>query len=96
MLTNKQKSFLRSEANRLQPLVQIGKSGLTESVITQIEEALEAKELIKVTILQNCDQDKNEIAAKLEEQVGIEVVQVIGKIIVLYKESVEKKRIELP
>ena len=96
MLTNKQKSFLRSEANRLQPFVHIGKSGLTESVITQIEEALEAKELIKVTILQNCDQDKNEIAAKLEEQVGIEVVQVIGKIIVLYKESVEKKRIELP
>lgn len=96
MLTNKQKSFLRGEANRLQPLVHIGKSGLTESVITQIEEALEAKELIKVTILQNCDQDKNEIAAKLEEQVGIEVIQVIGKIIVLYKESVEKKRIELP
>ena len=86
MLTNKQKSFLRGEANRLQPFVHIGKSGLTESVITQIEEALEAKELIKVTILQNCDQDKNEIAAKLEEQVGIEVVQVIGKIIVLYKE----------
>ncbi|MBO0602454.1 ribosome assembly RNA-binding protein YhbY [Sporosarcina sp. E16_3] len=96
MLTNKQKSFLRGESNRLQPLVHIGKSGLTESVITQIEEALEAKEIIKVTILQNCDQDKNEIAAKLEEQVGIEVVQVIGKIIVLYKESVEKKRIELP
>lgn len=96
MLTNKQKSFLRGESNRLQPLVHIGKSGLTESVITQIEEALEAKELIKVTILQNCDQDKNEIAAKLEEQVGIEVVQVIGRIIVLYKESVEKKRIELP
>ena len=96
MLTNKQKSFLRGESNRLQPLVHVGKSGLTESVITQIEEAIEAKELIKVTILQNCDQDKNEIAAKLEEQVGIEVVQVIGKIIVLYKESVEKKRIELP
>jgi RNA-binding protein len=96
MLTNKQKSFLRSESNRLQPLVHIGKSGLTASVITQIEEALEAKELIKVTILQNCEQDKKEIASKLEEQAGIEVVQEIGKIIVLYKESVEKKRIELP
>jgi len=96
MLTNKQKSFLRGESNRLQPLVHIGKSGLTASVITQIEEALEAKELIKVTILQNCEQDKKEIAAKLEEQAGIEVVQEIGKIIVLYKESVEKKRIELP
>lgn len=96
MLTGKQKRFLRSNANNLQPLVHIGKSGLTESVIAQIEEALEAKELIKVTILQNCEQDKNEIAAKLDEQVGVEVVQVIGSIIVLYKESVEKKRIELP
>lgn len=96
MLTGKQKRFLRSNANPLQPLVHIGKSGLTESVIAQIEEALEAKELIKVTILQNCEQDKNDIATKLDEQVGIEVVQVIGSIIVLYKESVEKKRIELP
>ena len=96
MLTGKQKRFLRSNANNLQPLVHIGKSGLSESVIAQIEEALEAKELIKVTILQNCEEDKNDIAAKLDNEVGIEVVQVIGSIIVLYKESVEKKRIELP
>ncbi|MFJ7933588.1 ribosome assembly RNA-binding protein YhbY [Sporosarcina sp. NPDC096371] len=96
MLTGKQKRFLRSNANQLQPLVHIGKSGLTQSVINQIDEALEAKELIKVTILQNCEEDKNDIAVKLDEQVGIEVVQVIGSIIVLYKESKEKKRIELP
>ncbi len=96
MLTGKQKRFLRSEANRLQPLVQIGKNGLTQSIITQIDEVLEAKELIKVTILQNCDEDKNDIAAKLDELEGIEVAQVIGNIIVLYKESKEKKRIELP
>ncbi|MCZ2259388.1 ribosome assembly RNA-binding protein YhbY [Sporosarcina sp. G11-34] len=96
MLTGKQKRFLRSNANHLQPLFQIGKNGLTEAVIHQIEEALEAKELIKVNILQNCDEDKNEIAGKLAEQDGIKVVQVIGNIIVLYKESIEKKRIELP
>ncbi|WP_342511204.1 ribosome assembly RNA-binding protein YhbY [Sporosarcina sp. FSL K6-1522] len=96
MLTGKQKGFLRSEAHHLQPLFQIGKSGLTASVITQIEEALEAKELIKVNILQNCEQDKKEIAAQLGEQEGMEVVQVIGNILILYKESVEKKRIVLP
>ena len=84
MLTGKQKRFLRSNANHLQPLFQIGKNGLTEAVIHQIEEALEAKELIKVNILQNCDEDKNEIAGKLAEQDGIKVVQVIGNIIVLY------------
>lgn len=96
MLTTKQRKFLRSEAHHLQPLFQIGKNGLTDSVIHQIEEALEAKELIKVNILQNCEEDKNGIAATLDEQEGVEVVQVIGNIIVLYKESKEKKRIELP
>ena len=96
MLTGKQKRFLRSKANHLQPLFQIGKNGLTQSVIEQIEEALESKELIKVNILQNCAEDKNEIAQTLSEQEGMYVVQVIGNIIILYKESIEKKRIELP
>ncbi|MEK3934127.1 ribosome assembly RNA-binding protein YhbY [Sporosarcina sp. FSL W7-1349] len=96
MLTGKQKRFLRSEAHHLQPVFQIGKSGLTEAVIAQIEEALEAKELIKVNILQNCDEDKNEIAAKLEARDGLEIVQVIGNMLILYKESKEKKQIQLP
>ncbi len=96
MLTGKQKSFLRSKAHHLQPLVQIGKNGLTESVIELIEEALEAKELIKVTILQNCGEDKKEIAAVLAARENMHVVQTIGKVIVLYKESVENKQIELP
>ena len=96
MLTGKQKGFLRSEAHHLQPLFQIGKNGCTESVIVQIEEALEAKELIKVSILQNCGEDKKEIAEKFAQREGLNVVQTIGNIIVLYKESVEKKRIELP
>lgn len=95
MLSGKQKSYLRSEAHHLQPIFQIGKGGLTEPIIKQIEEALEARELIKVSILQNCEEDKNEIAERLQEA-GIEVVQVIGKILVLYKESKEKKRILLP
>ncbi|MGN7388502.1 ribosome assembly RNA-binding protein YhbY [Sporosarcina sp. SAFN-015] len=95
MLTGKQKSYLRSEAHHLQPIFQIGKGGLTEPIIKQIEEALEARELIKVSILQNCEEDKTDIATKLQEA-GIGVVQVIGKILVLYKESKEKKRIVLP
>ncbi|MCM3756935.1 ribosome assembly RNA-binding protein YhbY [Sporosarcina aquimarina] len=96
MLTSKQKSFLRSEAHHLQPIFQIGKSGLTDAIIKQIEEALEARELIKVSVLQNCEQDKEEIAEVLSEQPGLEVVQIIGKTIVLYKESTEKKKIVLP
>lgn len=96
MLTSKQKSFLRSEAHHLQPIFQIGKSGLTDAIIKQIEEALEARELIKVSVLQNCEQDKEEIADVLSEQASLEVVQIIGKTIVLYKESTEKKKIVLP
>ncbi len=96
MLTGKQKRFLRSEAHHLQPLFQIGKLGLTDSVIAQIEEALEARELIKVNILQNCGEDKKEIAEKLAERNGLYVVQVIGNILILYKESVENKQITLP
>lgn len=95
MLSGKQKSYLRSEAHHLQPIFQIGKGGLTDAIIKQIEEALEARELIKVSILQNCEEDKKDIAGRLEEA-GIEVVQIIGKILVLYKESKEKKRIVLP
>lgn len=95
MLSGKQKSYLRSEAHHLQPIFQIGKGGLTEPIIKQIEEALEARELIKVSILQNCEEAKSDIAAKFQEA-GIDVVQVIGKILVLYKESKEKKRIVLP
>ncbi|EGQ27608.1 ribosome assembly RNA-binding protein YhbY [Mammaliicoccus sciuri] len=96
MLTGKQKRFLRSEAHHLQPLFQIGKSGLTEAILAQIDEALEARELLKVSVLQNCEEDKNEIAERIGAFKGIEVVQVIGNIIVLYRESKEKKRILLP
>ncbi|WOV85486.1 ribosome assembly RNA-binding protein YhbY [Sporosarcina jeotgali] len=96
MITSKQKSFLRSEAHHLQPIFQIGKSGLTDAIIKQIEEALEARELIKISVLQNCEQNKEEIAEVLGQQAGLEVVQIIGKTIVLYKESAEKKKIVLP
>ncbi|MBD7906887.1 ribosome assembly RNA-binding protein YhbY [Sporosarcina gallistercoris] len=96
MLTSKQKSFLRSEAHHLQPIFQIGKSGMTDAIIKQIEEALEARELIKLSVLQNCEQDKEEIADILSQQDGFEVVQIIGKTIILYKESKEKKKIVLP
>ncbi|HLR11372.1 MAG TPA: ribosome assembly RNA-binding protein YhbY [Sporosarcina sp.] len=96
MLTGKQKRFLRSEAHHLQPVFQIGKNGLTTPVIEQIEEALEARELIKVNILQNCMEDKGEMAERLSKREGLEVVQVIGNILVLYKESKEHKQITLP
>ena len=95
MLTGKQKRFLRSKAHHLNPIFQIGKSGLTEQMIIEIEAALEVRELIKVSMLQNCEEPKEDIQPKFEEA-GIMVVQQIGNIFVLYKESEENKTIKLP
>jgi RNA-binding protein len=96
MLTGKQKRHLRSLAHHLDPIFQVGKGGVNENLIRQIEDALEARELLKVSVLQNCEQDKDEVAEELTEGAGAELVQVIGKTIVLYKESVENKKIKLP
>ncbi|MFD1018831.1 ribosome assembly RNA-binding protein YhbY [Thalassobacillus hwangdonensis] len=96
MLTGKQKRFLRSEAHHLNPIFQVGKTGVNENMIAQIDEALEKRELIKVSVLQNCMEDKNEVAKELAEGARAELVQVIGNTIVLYKESEENKQINLP
>ncbi|MEC5422187.1 ribosome assembly RNA-binding protein YhbY [Virgibacillus sp. C22-A2] len=96
MLTGKQKSFLRSEAHHLKPIFQVGKDGVNDNMLEQINEALEKRELIKISILQNCMDDKNTVADHLRRGTKGEIVQIIGNIIVLYKESVESKQIQLP
>ncbi|WP_010495558.1 ribosome assembly RNA-binding protein YhbY [Paenibacillus elgii] len=96
MLTGKQKRYLRSLAHHMNPIFQVGKGGVNDHLIRHISEALEVRELIKVTVLNNCMEDRNEVAEQLAQGAGAELVQVIGKIIVLYKESREHKTIELP
>jgi RNA-binding protein len=96
MLTGKQKRYLRSLAHHLDPIFQVGKGGVNDHLIRHVQEALEARELIKVSVLNNCLEDKVEIANALAEGAEAELVQVIGKTIVLYKESREHKQIELP
>ncbi|NEU31615.1 ribosome assembly RNA-binding protein YhbY [bacterium LRH843] len=96
MLTGKQKRFLRSKAHHLNPIFQVGKGGVSENMSKQIAEALEVRELIKVSILQNCDEDKHDVATELTKSTGAELVQVIGQTIVLYKESKEHKELVLP
>jgi RNA-binding protein len=96
MLTGKQKRFLRSQAHHLNPIFQVGKGGVNEHLIRHIEEALEVRELIKITVLNNSGEDRNEVGQQLAEGAGAELVQVIGKVIVLYKESRDHKTIELP
>ncbi|MFD1362989.1 ribosome assembly RNA-binding protein YhbY [Lentibacillus salinarum] len=96
MLTGKQKRYLRSRANHLKPVFQVGKTGVNANMIKQIGEALEKRELIKVSVLQNCLDDKDTVAEQLASGTGAEIVQTIGRMIVLYKESEEHKQIELP
>ncbi|MGZ3122339.1 ribosome assembly RNA-binding protein YhbY, partial [Bacillus subtilis] len=87
---------LRSKAHHLTPIFQVGKGGVNDNMIKQIAEALEARELIKVSVLQNCEEDKNDVAEALVKGSRSQLVQTIGNTIVLYKESKENKQIELP
>ena len=90
-LRGKQKRFLRSKAHHLQPIFQVGKGGLNEAMITQIKEALEKRELIKITLLQNTDEIAEDVADVLKNQIGCEIVQIIGRVVVLYKASSKDK-----
>ncbi|WP_416827318.1 ribosome assembly RNA-binding protein YhbY [Ectobacillus polymachus] len=96
MLTGKQKRFLRAQAHHLSPIFQVGKGGVNENMVKQIGEALEVRELIKVSVLQNCEYDRYEVSEELATGAQAELVQVIGGSIVLYKESAEHKKITLP
>ncbi|MDQ0244526.1 RNA-binding protein [Bacillus fengqiuensis] len=96
MLTGKQKRFLRSKAHHLTPIFQVGKGGVNENMVKQIADVLEARELIKVSVLQNCEEDRYTVAEELSTGAKAELVQVIGNTIVLYKESRENKQIALP
>lgn len=96
MLTGKQKRYLRSLAHHLQPIFQVGKGGTNEQIIRHITDAIETRELIKLSVLNNCLDDPKQIGAELAADSGSELVQVIGRTIVLYKESRENKQIELP
>lgn len=96
LLTGKQRSYLKSIANNLDPLFQIGKNGLSENFIKQVDEALENRELVKINVLKNCMEEPNDIANDLVEELNAEFVQSIGRKIVIYRESEENKEIKLP
>lgn len=96
MLTGKQRSYLKSLANNIDPTFQIGKNGLSDNFIKQIEEAIESRELIKIKILQNSLLNPTDVANEIAEKIDAEFVQSIGSKFVLYKESKENKKIQLP
>lgn len=96
-MTSKQRAYLKSLAMTQTPIFQIGKASLTPENTKAIADALEARELIKISVLQNCMDDPGELAQMVAERTKSQVVQVIGKKIVLYKEGKDnKKKIMLP
>jgi putative RNA-binding protein, yhbY family len=95
-MTSKQRAYLKGLAMKLDPVFNVGKSSITPEFTSAIAEVLETRELIKISVLKNCLDEPREIAEVLAERTHSHVVQVIGKKIVLYKESKDNKKIELP
>ena len=95
-MTSKQRAYLKSLASKLDPIFQVGKSSLTPELTEAIGEAFHNNELIQVAVLKNCMDDPNEIAQTMAERTHSQVVQVIGKKIVLYKPDKDKPKIQLP
>lgn len=93
MLTGKQKSYLRSLANTLDSIIQVGKGGVTETVVTAVNQALTARELIKLTVLNNCQDPVDQVAQELARATKSELVQQLGKKIVLYRANPENPRV---
>ncbi len=95
-MTTKQRAYLKGLAMTMDPIVQIGKASLTPEVIEAVREAIDKRELVKISVLKNCFDDPKEIAQIIAERTHSEVVQVIGKKIVLFKQAKENSKIDLP
>ncbi len=95
MLTSKQRAYLRSLASNEPAIMQVGKSGIGENLIKTVSDALEARELIKLSVLENSGEEAREVAEALAAATNSDVVAVIGKKVILYRESEKNKRIEL-
>ena len=89
-MTSKQRAYLRSLAQKIEPIFQIGKTGITDNQIEQLINALEARELIKITFLDTIPDDKTSIAEEIATKTNSEIVQIIGKKLTLYKKSTKK------
>ena len=95
MLTSKQRAQLRGLTNGMQAIFQVGKGGIGDALIKQVDDALEARELIKITVLENAQTTSRAVADEIAAKVKADVVQVIGSKFILYRESKEHKEIVL-
>lgn len=91
-MTSKERAQWRARANSLEPVIQIGKEGISDNLITQIDDTLDARELIKIRVhLETAPKTPKELAGELAQALGAEIIQVIGGILVLYRQADEEK-----
>lgn len=95
-LTSKQRAYLKSLANSIDPILQVGKSSLTPEFTSSVEDAFNTREILKIAVLKNCIDDPRQIAEAVAERTHSTVVQVIGKKIILYKPDKKNPKIVLP
>ncbi len=95
MLNSRQRAQLRGMANDFETILQVGKMGISENTVKQVDDALEARELIKMSVLETCPITSREVADELALRVKADVVQVIGRKFILYRESRDNKTIKL-
>ena len=96
ILTGKQKRYLRGRGSTIDPILLVGKGGIVPGIVQQADDALEARELIKVRILKNCLEDRDGVARELSKQTDAALVQVIGHTFLLYRPAVKNPQIQLP
>lgn len=96
MITSKQRSFLRTLANNMEPIFHLGKAGIEENFLKQIDDALESRELLKISILSNSGYEAREASDAICEELNCDGIQAIGNKVVLYRRSTKKPKIELP
>lgn len=94
-LSSKNIKQLKKESHHLNPIFQVGKNGVTDNFIEQINDVLEKRELIKISVLQNCLEDKDDIAEEISKSTESDIVSIIGNTIIIYRESKNNKQIEL-
>lgn len=94
-LTSKQVAFLKSQAHELKPIFQVGKNGLSDEQIDQINSAIEKRELIKISLLQNSFEEPKEVASEIAEKIDANVIQVIGRVVILFKKSSKPENREI-
>ncbi|WP_462420669.1 ribosome assembly RNA-binding protein YhbY [Salinicoccus sp. Marseille-QA3877] len=94
-LSSKNIKQLKKESHHLNPIFQVGKNGVTDNFIEQINDVLEKRELIKISVLQNCLEDKDDIAEDISKSTDSNIVNIIGNTIIIYRESKSNKQIEL-